>query len=68
MMKQPTKGDFTVVDILESGVTVLFKPTQSYYTFYRLADPNDIKRFGPRHRSQIMFASTNTVSSENRRS
>ena len=47
MMKQPTKGDFTVVEILESGVTVLFEPTRSYYTFYRLADPNDIKRFGP---------------------
>ena len=47
-MKQPTDGDFTV-DVLASGggVTVLFKPTQSYYTFNRLADPKDIKRFGP---------------------
>ena len=41
-MKQPTKNDFTV-DVLESGggVTVLFKPTQSYYTFSRLADQKD---------------------------
>jgi hypothetical protein len=46
MMKQPTKDDFTV-DVLESGITVLFEPTQSHYTFYRLADPDDIKRFGP---------------------
>ena len=47
-MKQPTDGDFTV-DVLArgGGVTVLFKPTQSYYTFNRLADPKDIKRFGP---------------------
>jgi hypothetical protein len=47
-MKQPIKDDFTV-DVLEGGggVTVLFKPTQSYYTFPRLADPNDMKRLGP---------------------
>ena len=47
MMKQPTEDDFTVVEVLESGVTVLFEPTQSSYTFYRLADPKDIRRFGP---------------------
>jgi hypothetical protein len=48
MMKRPTKVNF-IVKVLEGGgsVEVLFKPTQSYYTFYRLADPNDIKRFGP---------------------
>jgi hypothetical protein len=45
-MKQPTEDDFTV-DVLESSVTVLFEPTQSYYTFYRLADPRDTKQFGP---------------------
>ena len=47
MMKQPTEDDFTVAAVLESGVTVLFEPTQSSYTFYGLADPDDIKRFGP---------------------
>jgi hypothetical protein len=45
-MKQPVKEDFTV-DVQEGGVTVLFKPTWSSYTYYRLADPDDIKRFGP---------------------
>jgi hypothetical protein len=30
MMKQPTEDDFTVVEVLESGVTVLFEPTQSF--------------------------------------
>jgi hypothetical protein len=47
MMKQPTEDDFTVAEVLEGGVTVLFQPTQSFYTFYRLADPDDIKQFGP---------------------
>jgi hypothetical protein len=47
-IKQPTEDDFTVVEVLEGGgVTVLFEPTQSFYTFYRRADPKDIKRFGP---------------------
>jgi hypothetical protein len=47
-MKRPTKDDFAV-DVLEGGggVTVLFKPTRSYYTFSRLADPKDIQQFGP---------------------
>jgi hypothetical protein len=47
MIKQLTEDDFKVVEVLESGVTVLFEPTQSFYSFYRLADPDDIKRFGP---------------------
>jgi hypothetical protein len=46
-LSEPAPCDFTVVEVLESGVTVLFEPTQSFYTFYRLADPKDIKRFGP---------------------
>jgi hypothetical protein len=47
-MKHPIKDDFAV-EVLEAGggVEVLFKPTRSYYTYSRLADPNDIKRFGP---------------------
>jgi hypothetical protein len=44
------------LEVFESGITVLFEPTQSFYTFYRLADPNDIKRFGPAHRSRTIFA------------
>jgi hypothetical protein len=39
MMKHPTKDDFTVMEVFESGVTVLFEPTQSFYTFYRLPIP-----------------------------
>jgi hypothetical protein len=39
MMKQPTEDDFTVVEVLESGVTVLFEPTQNFYTFYPLPIP-----------------------------
>ena len=46
MMKQPTEDDFTVVEVFESSVTVRFEPTQSFYTFYRLVGPTDIKRFG----------------------
>jgi hypothetical protein len=46
MMKQPTEDDFTV-NVFESSVIVLFEPMQSYYSFYRLADPRDIKHFGP---------------------
>jgi hypothetical protein len=55
MMEHPTEGDFTVVEVFESSVTVLFEPAQSFYTFYRLVDPNDIKRFGPCHRSRKIF-------------
>jgi hypothetical protein len=46
-MKQPTEDDFTVVEVLESGVTVCLNPRRVFYNFYRLADPKDIKRFGP---------------------
>ena len=56
MMKHPTEDDFTVVEVFESSVTVLFEPTQSFYTFYRLVCPNDIKRFVPCHRSRTIFA------------
>jgi hypothetical protein len=48
MMKQPTEDDFTVVEVLESGVTVCLNPRRVFYNFYRLADPKDIKRFGSR--------------------
>ena len=47
MMKHPTEDDFTVLEVFESSATVLFEPTQCFYTFYRLVCPNDIKRFGP---------------------
>ena len=45
-MKKPTEADFKTA-VSDAAVTVIFQPTNSTYTFYRLADPNDIKRHGP---------------------
>ena len=45
-MKHPVPSDFDTA-ISEAGVTVTFKPTRSIYSFYRLADANDIARVGP---------------------
>jgi hypothetical protein len=45
-MKQPTPSDF-IVNVKESSVSVIFKPTNSDYTFGRLADPEEIARYGP---------------------
>jgi len=45
-MKHPTPSDF-IVDVQESHVSVLFKPSDSHYCFGRLADPEDIARYGP---------------------
>jgi hypothetical protein len=45
-MKQPTPSDF-IVNVKESSVSVTFKPSNSDYNFGRLADPEDIARYGP---------------------
>jgi hypothetical protein len=45
-MKHPATSDFET-NVTEAGVTVTFKPTNSIYSFYRLADSDDIARFGP---------------------
>ena len=45
-MKQPTPSDF-IVNVKESSVSVIFKPSNSDYNFVRLADPGDIARYGP---------------------
>ena len=42
-MKHPVKSDFNT-SVTEVGVTVTFKPTNSIYSFYRLADTDDIAR------------------------
>src|SRR5215510_13723348 len=42
-MKHPTPSDF-VVDVQEGHVSVIFKPSDSYYSFARLSDPEDIAR------------------------
>jgi hypothetical protein len=41
-----TLTDF-IVNVEESHVSVIFKPSDSHYSFGRLADPEDIVRHGP---------------------
>jgi hypothetical protein len=45
-MKHPTRSDFETA-VSEAGVTVTFKPTNSIFSFYRLAESEDIARLGP---------------------
>jgi hypothetical protein len=45
-MKHPVRNDFDTA-VTEAGVTVTFKPTNSIYSYYRLADGNDVARLGP---------------------
>ena len=45
-MKQPTPSDF-LVEVKEAYVSVFFKPSDSHYSFGRLADSEDIARYGP---------------------
>ena len=49
-MKHPTPSDF-IVNVEEGHVSVIFKPSDSRYSFGRLADPEDIARHGPLSRS-----------------
>ena len=46
MMKHPAETDFKT-EVSDAAVTATFLPTKSAYTFYRLADPEDIARHGP---------------------
>jgi hypothetical protein len=45
-MKHPTPSDF-IISVEENNVSVIFKPSDSHYSFGRLADPEDIARHGP---------------------
>jgi hypothetical protein len=45
-MKHPTPSDFTV-EMTETHVNVIFKPSGRHYTFGRLVDPEDIAHYGP---------------------
>jgi hypothetical protein len=45
-MKHPERSDFDAA-VTEAGVTVTFKPSNSIYSFYRLADTDEIARPGP---------------------
>jgi hypothetical protein len=44
-MKHPSRTDFHTV-VTAAGVSVTFKPTNSVYSFCRIADANDIGRLG----------------------
>src|ERR1700683_373700 len=44
-MKHPVRNDFDTA-VTEAGVTATFKPTNSIYSFYRLADGNGIASLG----------------------
>jgi hypothetical protein len=54
-VKSPKESDFKV-SVQGSGVSVTFIPTESHYSFYRLADPEDIERHGPLSLSTIRHA------------
>jgi hypothetical protein len=45
-MKHPVESDFDT-SVTEGGVVITFKPTNSIYSFNRLADTDDIARLGP---------------------
>jgi hypothetical protein len=45
-MKHPVKSDFDTA-VTEAGVNVTFRATNSIYSFYRLADSEDVARLGP---------------------
>jgi hypothetical protein len=45
-MKHPVRSDFDTA-VTEAGMNVTFKPTNSIYSFYRLAESEDVARLGP---------------------
>ena len=45
-MKHPVRSDFGSI-VTEAGVTVTFKPTNNTYSFYRLAESDDVGCIGP---------------------
>jgi hypothetical protein len=48
-MRLPTEDDYET-QVLEAGVNVFFKPTQSHYSFLRLSGEH-VSRFGPPSRN-----------------
>jgi hypothetical protein len=45
-MKRATEADFDI-KLSEAGVTAIFKPTNSHYSFNRLVEPRDVAQYGP---------------------
>jgi hypothetical protein len=58
-VKHPAMGDFYTV-VTKAGVNVTFKPTNSIYIFYRLADNNVTARLGPISFAGVQHAGRNT--------
>jgi hypothetical protein len=58
-MKHPVRSDFDTV-VTEAGVRVTFKPTNSIYSFYRLAGSDDIARVGPVSYAGVQHGGHNT--------
>jgi hypothetical protein len=58
-MKHPVRNDFDAA-VTEAGVRVTFKPTNSVYSFYRLADSDDVARLGPASAERVSGASGDT--------
>jgi hypothetical protein len=54
-MKHPVRNDFDTA-LTESGVIVTFKPTNNIYSFYRLADGDDVARLGPVSSERVRHA------------
>jgi hypothetical protein len=54
-MKHPVRGDFDTA-VTEAGVSVTFKPTNSIYSFYRLAESEDVARLGPVAKGPVRHA------------
>ncbi len=50
-MNAPRKSDYDV-EVIEASVHVTFKPTDSHYTYLRLADLADVAREGPLSREK----------------
>jgi hypothetical protein len=58
-MKDLVRNDFHIV-VTEVGVSVTFKPTDSVYSFNRLAGANDVGRLGPISFAGVLHAGHNT--------
>jgi hypothetical protein len=54
-MRYPVSTDFQT-RVTDGGVEVTFTPTNSIISYYRLADPQDIAKYGPVSLASIRHA------------
>jgi hypothetical protein len=54
-MRYPVSTDFQT-RVTDGGVEVTFTPTNSIISYYRLADPKDIAKYGPVSLASIRHA------------